>query len=147
MNPSFSTSKKSPNKTVFAWGTFDLLHAGHIEYLKKARAFGNTLVVGVFSDTVVSRLYGKTKPIVPQKERMEILSSFAMVDHVVLLTAKSPLHKLEKLAPDIVASRDSDLKDAVRRLDLEFILIKLRTRKTTADFIQKIKKYFSDQKS
>ncbi|MBI3358416.1 MAG: adenylyltransferase/cytidyltransferase family protein [Nitrospirae bacterium] len=98
--------RKQHKKTVFAWGTFDLLHAGHIEYLKKARALGDYLVVAVLSDAVVARLHGKTRPFVPQKERMEVLSSFAMVDRVMLLTKRSPIQMIEKIKPDMIIGCD-----------------------------------------
>jgi len=137
------TTKNSHKKTVFVWGTFDLLHAGHIEYLIKARALGDTLIVAVFSDAVVSRLNDKTCPFVPQAERMEILSALSIVDCVTLLTKRSPIQMVEKTTPDIIAScdlaDDTDLSDAVSRLNLKFVRIKLRARTSTTDIIQKIK--------
>jgi D-beta-D-heptose 7-phosphate kinase/D-beta-D-heptose 1-phosphate adenosyltransferase len=136
-------------KIVFAWGTFDLLRAGHIEYLKKARALGDYLVVAVYSDAVVSRRYGKTRPIVPQKERMEVLSSFAIVDRVMLLQEWSPHNKIKKIAPDIIArcgvENDSDLEAAVSNMNLKFVRIKPRSPKSTTALIQKIRKLFSDK--
>ena len=55
------TTKNFHKKTVFAWRTFDLLHAGHIEYLEKARALGDYLIGAIYSDAVVSWLYGKSR--------------------------------------------------------------------------------------
>ena len=141
------TSKKSHKKTVFAWGAFDLIHAGHIEYLKKARALGDTLIVAVFSDAVFSRLHDKTRPAVgvptfiPQKERMEILSAFSFVDRVILLAKKSPIDMIEKLNPDIVVSCDLALSDAVDNLNIAFVPIKLRSRQSTSGIVEKIKNF------
>ena len=133
-------------KIVFAWGTFDLLRAGHIEYLKKARALGDYLVVAVYSDAVVSQRYGKTRPIVPQKERMEVLSSFAVVDRVIPLKEWPPHNKIKKIAPDIIAScgveNDSDLEAAVCNMNRQFVRIKLRSPKATTALIQKIRTLF-----
>lgn len=132
------------------WGTFDLLHAGHIEYLKKARALGDYLIVAVYSDAVVARRSGKTRPLVPQKERMELVSALAFVDRVILLTNKSPRRKIEKLTPDIVASCDTaegrDLEAAVDKMNIQFIRIKLRSRQSTEKIIQSIQKSFPDKK-
>jgi D-beta-D-heptose 7-phosphate kinase/D-beta-D-heptose 1-phosphate adenosyltransferase len=143
------TTKNSHKKTVFAWGAFDLLHAGHIEYLKKARALGDSLVVAVYSDTIVSRLYDKTRPFVPHKERMEVLTSFEMVDRVILIRNISPINKIKQVAPHIIAScdieKDSNLENAVSDMNLEFVRIKLRARKSTTGIIQKIKKSFSNK--
>ena len=133
--------KRQNKKTVFAWGTFDLVHAGHIEYLKKARALGDYLIVAVLSDAIVARLYDKTRPIIPQKERMEILSAFSIVDSVILLTKSTPIQMIEKITPDIIASCD-----VANDTHLEnFVRIKLRTRQSTTGLIQKIKKSFSDK--
>lgn len=143
------TSKKFHKKTVFAWGTFDLLRAGHIEYLKKARALGNDLVVAVYSDAVVSRHHNdQSLPIVPQKERMEILSSLSMVDRVISLTQRSPIQTIKKLTPDIVANpaMDPDLIQAIENLNIEFVLIKVRGPQSTKTLIQQIQKSFPAKK-
>ena len=145
--PSAKTNTRSCRRVVFAWGIFDLVRAGDIEYLKKARALGDFLVVGVYSDAVVARLYDKTRPMTPQKERMEILSSFAAVDRVILLTEGSPIHKIKKIAPDIVAScdlvDDPELTAAVNRMNRKWVKIKLRAGETATDIIQKIRTSFS----
>jgi D-beta-D-heptose 7-phosphate kinase/D-beta-D-heptose 1-phosphate adenosyltransferase len=140
------TSKKFHNKTVFAWGAFDLLRAGHIEYLKKARALGDTLIVAVYSDAIATRPHNKTRPIVPQKERMEILSSLSIVDRVISLTQSSPIRTIKKLTPDIVANHssaiDPDLIEAIENLNIELVLIKVRGPQSTKALIQQIQKSF-----
>lgn len=139
------TLTRRTQKTVFAWGTFDLLRAGHIEYLKKARALGKGLVVAVYSDALVSRHHNNPSlPIVPQKERMEILSSLSMVDRVISLTQSSPIQAIKKLTPDIVANpaMDPDLIEAIKNLNIEPVLIKVRGPQSAKALIQQIQKSF-----
>ena len=62
------------HKIVFTNGCFDILHAGHLNYLEKARSLGDVLVVGVNSDESVQRLKGKSRPIIPCKQRMLMLA-------------------------------------------------------------------------
>ncbi len=80
-------SEKAKGKTVvLANGCFDLFHVGHIRYLKEARDLGDILVVALNSDSSVRRLKGPSRPILPQKERAEILSAFWFVDYVTIFT-------------------------------------------------------------
>ena len=133
-------------RVIFAWGTFDLLRARDIEYLKKARALGDSLVVGVYSDAVIAPLYDTMRPIIPQKERMEVLSALTMVDRVILLKNITPINEIKRIAPDVIGIWDvldnKKLEAFVNRMDIPLIRIKLRARKSTTDIIQKIKKSF-----
>jgi rfaE bifunctional protein nucleotidyltransferase chain/domain len=80
-------SEKAKGKTVvLANGCFDLFHVGHIRYLKEARDLGDILVVALNSDSSVRRLKGPSRPILPQRERAEILSAFWFVDYVTIFT-------------------------------------------------------------
>ena len=87
---------------VFTNGCFDLLHAGHIQYLKASRALGDCLIVGLNSDASVRRLKGEGRPILDQKERAEILSSLSFVDYVVIFDEDTPLGLIEAIRPDIL---------------------------------------------
>ncbi|MGH7333616.1 MAG: adenylyltransferase/cytidyltransferase family protein [Candidatus Rokuibacteriota bacterium] len=71
-------------RIVLANGCFDLLHVGHLRYLWAARALGDTLFVGINSDAAVQRLKGAGRPLMPARERAEILVSLRPVDHVVV---------------------------------------------------------------
>lgn len=80
-------SEKAKGKTVvLANGCFDLFHVGHIRYLREARDLGDILVVALNSDSSVRRLKGPSRPILPQRERAEILSAFWFVDYVTIFT-------------------------------------------------------------
>src|SRR4030067_1601737 len=90
-------------KVVFTNGCFDILHAGHVRYLKKARSLGSVLVVGLNSDSSVRAIKGATRPIVPQRERAEVLSALDCGDFVVLFNDPTPLKLIESIKPDILA--------------------------------------------
>jgi rfaE bifunctional protein nucleotidyltransferase chain/domain len=88
-------------KIVFTNGCFDIIHIGHIRYLKKARVLGDVLVIGLNSDKSVSRIKPK-RPINPQNHRAEILSSLEMVDYVTLFDEETPYELIKSLQPDIL---------------------------------------------
>ena len=71
-------------RIVLANGCFDLLHVGHVRYLRAARGLGDVLFVGINSDAAVARLKGQGRPLMPAAERAEILSALREVDHVVV---------------------------------------------------------------
>ncbi|MCA9789070.1 MAG: adenylyltransferase/cytidyltransferase family protein [Cyanobacteria bacterium HKST-UBA05] len=82
-------------------GCFDLMHVGHLRYLKAARAFGDRLVVLLNSDASVRRLKGSSRPILPEDERAELLDGLACVDHVGIFDEDTPERWLEALKPNI----------------------------------------------
>lgn len=97
-------AEKARGKTVvLANGCFDLFHVGHIRYLRAARAAGDLLVVALNSDSSVRRLKGKGRPILPQKERAEILAAFSFVDYVTIFGEPTVAKVLLALKPDIHA--------------------------------------------
>ncbi len=89
-------------KWVFTNGCFDLLHAGHLTYLQKARALGDKLIVGVNTDESVSRLKGAQRPYVPLAERMLMLSGLSCIDYVVPFSEDTPKQLISELVPDIL---------------------------------------------
>jgi D-glycero-beta-D-manno-heptose 1-phosphate adenylyltransferase len=94
------SSEKAKGKiVVLANGCFDLFHVGHIRYLKEARDMGDILVVALNSDSSVRRLKGPRRPILPQRERAEILSAFWFVDYVTIFTQTNVERILLALQP------------------------------------------------
>jgi len=92
---------KVDKEIVFTNGCFDILHVGHVRYLQAAKVKGDLLVVGLNSDSSVKELKGEKRPIVPEKERAEMLAALEVIDYVVIfdeLTAKGVIGKLQ---PDI----------------------------------------------
>src|SRR5512136_2509994 len=82
--------KTRRKKVVFTNGCFDILHVGHIRYLRKARSLGDILVVGLNTDRSVRQIKGGKRPIVPQGERAEVLAALEFVDYVVLFDEPDP---------------------------------------------------------
>jgi rfaE bifunctional protein nucleotidyltransferase chain/domain len=88
---------------VVANGAFDLLHVGHLRYLAGARAAGDMLVVAVNSDRSVQLSKGPSRPIMPEAERVELLSHLWMVDRMCLFDTETVAPVLEALRPDVHA--------------------------------------------
>jgi rfaE bifunctional protein nucleotidyltransferase chain/domain len=86
---------------VFANGHFDLLHVGHLRYLRGAAAQGDRLVVAINDDDSVRQLKGVGRPLVPARERAELLAALEPVDYVVVFSGDSPGPLLERLRPDV----------------------------------------------
>jgi len=107
-------------KLVFTNGCFDLLHLGHVRFLNSARALGDVLVVGVNSDRSVRKIKGEPRPIVPERERAEVLSALAAVDFVFLFDDETPQRVISAIVPDIlVKGADWDIADIVGRDTVE----------------------------
>jgi D-glycero-beta-D-manno-heptose 1-phosphate adenylyltransferase len=98
----FGPGKRNGRRVVFTNGCFDLLHPGHIETLEKARSFGDALIVGVNSDRSVREMKGAGRPILPERERAEILAALECVDGVVIFDEPTPREIIEALLPDIL---------------------------------------------
>ncbi len=87
---------------VFTNGCFDLLHAGHADYLEFARAQGDALAVGLNSDRSVRALKGPSRPIVPEVDRARVLAALGCVDYVVIFDEDEPAALIEALTPDVL---------------------------------------------
>ena len=88
-------------RVVFTNGVFDVLHAGHVEYLAWARAQGDALILGLNLDDSVRRLKGEKRPIVPFAERARVLCALRSVDAVVGFGENTPEQLLERIRPDV----------------------------------------------
>lgn len=107
------TLKQKHKKIVFTNGCFDVLHRGHIEYLKKARAIGDILVVALNSDASVKGIKGDGRPINRQRDRAAILASLEFVDFVTIFNEDTPLKLIKKLKPDILVKGADWNKDKI----------------------------------
>jgi D-glycero-beta-D-manno-heptose 1-phosphate adenylyltransferase len=90
-------------RLVLANGCFDLLHVGHVRYLRAARALGDVLVVGLNSDAAVRRLKGPGRPVMPAAERAELVAAVQGVDAVVVFEEDSADALIARLRPDVHA--------------------------------------------
>ncbi len=98
----FGREKRNGKRVVFTNGCFDLLHPGHIHSLETARGMGDALIVGINSDESVRVLKGEGRPLIPEKERAEILASLECVDGVVIFDEFTPQRVIAALVPDIL---------------------------------------------
>ena len=94
--------KKDQQKIVFTNGCFDILHLGHIDYLEKAKAKCDKLVLGLNSDHSVQRLKGDSRPINKIKARSRMMAALAFVDLVIIFEEDTPLTLIEHLMPDVL---------------------------------------------
>jgi rfaE bifunctional protein nucleotidyltransferase chain/domain len=99
-------------KIVFTNGCFDLLHLGHVDYLEKARALGDRLVVGLNTDASVSALK-PGRPLQDETSRARILAALAFVDAVVLFGDDTPLRLIEAVQPDVLVKGDDYTIDGI----------------------------------
>ena len=89
-------------RLVFTNGCFDVLHRGHVEYLRFARGKGDALLVGVNADDSVRRLKGPDRPVNPLEDRMEVLAALEMVDGVVAFAEDTPKNIIERVTPQVL---------------------------------------------
>jgi D-beta-D-heptose 7-phosphate kinase/D-beta-D-heptose 1-phosphate adenosyltransferase len=94
--------REAGRRVVFTNGAFDLLHPGHVRYLRAARAEGDALIVGLNSDRSVRANKGSDRPFTPENERAEILAALACVDAVVIFDEDTPAEIIRAIQPDIL---------------------------------------------
>lgn len=135
----------SGKKIVFTNGCFDILHVGHVRYLKQAKALGDALIVGLNSDESVAKIKGEGRPIIAQDERAEVVSALSCVDCVVLFDESRPDSIIGELRPDVhVKGGDYKLEDIPEKEVVESyggkVVLIPDTGHSTSDIIARIKK-------
>ncbi|MEO9169735.1 MAG: D-glycero-beta-D-manno-heptose 1-phosphate adenylyltransferase [Candidatus Baltobacteraceae bacterium] len=131
-------------RVVFTNGCFDVLHAGHVEYLAWARAQGDALIVGLNVDESVRRLKGERRPIVPFADRAALLCALRSVDVVVGFGERTPEVLIDRIKPDIFVKsaqyREDELPErtVVRRHGGEIRLAPHVSGRSTTDIIAEI---------
>jgi len=112
--------RQSGKKVVFTNGCFDILHAGHVDLLQRARDLGDVLVVAINTDASVQRMKGPDRPIIPEDERVELLAGLSMVDFVCTFDEDTPLEAILKVHPDVlVKGADWGINGIVGRAEVE----------------------------
>ncbi len=96
-----SEAKADMKTIVTTNGCFDIIHAGHVRYLKEAKTLGDLLIVCLNSDESIRRLKGPERPLNCEADRAEVLASLSSVDYVVIFEEDTPSEVLEKIKPDI----------------------------------------------
>ena len=106
--------RKAKKRIVFTNGVFDILHYGHINYLSKAKALGDILIVGLNTDASVKKFKSKDRPLQNESDRAYILAALNMVDYVIMFNDETPARLIEKTKPDIlVKGADYKLSEIV----------------------------------
>ena len=105
--------KAKRKRIVFTNGCFDILHIGHVRYLEKAKILGDILVVGINSDSSVRKLKGPKRPLLPARERAEILSGLGCVDYVTIFDELDPLKLITSLLPNVLAKGGDWTKEQI----------------------------------
>ena len=133
--------KLKGKKIVFTNGCFDLLHAGHISYLEKAKSFGDILILGLNSDRSVTSLKGMGRPINLQEDRAYIMASLEVVDYVVIFDEDTPYELIKSIEPHIlVKGGDYEGKEVVGQdIADELKLVEFVHGKSSTKTIEKIK--------
>ena len=137
-------ARKNGRKIVLANGCFDLVHVGHVRYLQGAKKQGDILVLALNSDRSIRKLKGPGRPVLSQEERVEVLSSFACVDYLILFDEPNVEKLLEALRPDVHV-KGSDYtretvpeKDTARRVGAEVAIAGGPKVRNTRDIIRAI---------
>jgi rfaE bifunctional protein nucleotidyltransferase chain/domain len=110
--------RASGKTIVFTNGVFDLMHPGHLRYLRAARALGDALIVGVNSDRSTRANKGPERPITPQDERSEVLAALACVDGTVIFDEETPYDLIAALQPDVLVKGADWAEDAIVGRDI-----------------------------
>lgn len=137
--------KSSTKKIVFTNGCFDIIHAGHITYLKVAKDLGDVLIIGLNTDDSVTRLKGPGRPVNNENDRAMILDSLRFVDYVVLFDEDTPYNLINEIKPDILVKGGDYTFETIVGADIvtqnggKVITIPLVEGKSSSGLLEKIR--------
>lgn len=142
----FSQLDLKNKKIVFTNGCFDILHAGHVQYLEQAKKLGDILVVGLNSDASVRRLKGENRPINKQEDRALVLAALEFVDYIIIFEEDTPYELIKIVNPDVLVKggdwKETDIigADIVQAKGGTVLSLPLRPGLSTSKIIEEIKK-------
>jgi D-beta-D-heptose 7-phosphate kinase/D-beta-D-heptose 1-phosphate adenosyltransferase len=137
--------RRAGKRLVFTNGCFDLLHAGHVTYLEKAKRLGDILIVGLNADRSVRRIKGPDRPINSEKDRLKILAALETVDYVTLFSEETPLKLICEVRPHVlVKGADWKAKDIVGAQEVKswrgkVVRVSLVRGRSTSALVRKLK--------
>lgn len=112
------SARRSGKRVVFTNGCFDLIHPGHVRYLRAAKRLGDVLVVALNSDDSIRRLKGRGRPLVSARDRCEVVAALEMVDYVAVFSDDTPYQLIKALQPDILVKGGDWQPDQIVGADL-----------------------------
>jgi rfaE bifunctional protein nucleotidyltransferase chain/domain len=142
--------RRAGRRIVFAHGVFDLLHAGHVRYLRAARNEGDLLVVAIHSDASARKLKGDGRPILTERARAALVAAFSAVDHVIIFDDADVDPLLREFQPEVHARGSDCASDAARDADLAALLgirvavVRDRSPHSTSELVARIRRGNND---
>jgi len=135
------SAKAAGKRVVFTNGCFDIIHIGHVRYLREARSLGDVLVVALNTDRSVSRIK-PGRPVTPEGQRAEVVASLHMVDFVTMFGEDTPYELIKLLKPDVLVKGGDWKREEIVGSDIVFDTRSLPYIKgvSTTEIIEKIKK-------
>lgn len=140
--------RREGKKIAFTNGCFDILHVGHVRYLREAKKTADILILALNSDSSVRSIKGEKRPLIPEEERAEILSSLEFIDFITVFPELTPLELINFLKPDIIIKGgdwDEDKivgRDEVKKWGGRVVIIPEVEGKSTTNIVEKIKKVY-----
>ncbi len=144
--------KKKKKTLVFTNGCFDLIHRGHVEYLKKARSYGDYLIIAVNSDSSVRKIKGEERPLIPLSDRLFILSHFTFIDFLIPFDEETPEKLIKEILPDVLIKGSDYGEDEIVGSEIvknnggRVITIPFIKGKSSSGIIEEILKRYGEKK-
>ena len=144
--------RKEGKKIAFTNGCFDILHVGHVRYLREAKKIGDILVLALNSDSSVRAIKGEERPLVCEEERAEVLAALEFIDFVTIFPELTPLELINYLKPDILIKGGDWPEDKVvgreevKKWGGRVAIIPEVEGKSTTNIVEKIKKVYCSGK-
>ncbi len=141
-------ARSNRKKIVWTNGCFDIIHAGHVDYLERSKAYGDLLVVGLNSDESVKKLKGDNRPVFSEMDRAKVLCSIIFVDYVIIFSHTSPIKMIDLLKPDYyikggdytIDTIDQDERKVVEGYGGEIMLLPMVEGVSSSIIVEKIRK-------
>lgn len=129
---------------VFTNGVFDILHAGHVSYIRDARALGQSLVLGLNSDASVHRIKGPKRPLLHEDDRAKLVAALRFVDAVVVFDEETPLELITFVQPDVLVKGGDYTRETIVGADVvegrggRVVTIPLTEGRSTTGIVERI---------
>ena len=144
--------RKEGKKIAFTNGCFDILHVGHVRYLREAKKIGDILVLALNSDSSVRAIKGEERPLVSEEERAEVIAALEFIDFVTIFPELTPLELINYLKPDILIKGGDWPEDKVvgreevKKWGGRVVIIPEVEGKSTTNIVEKIKKVYCSRR-